>query len=148
MSRKKEHNAGYSYSKKERVLSFISNFRGMISHGGKYLPQILEPNQLAVLIPLAILLIGLTVTPAESSSITVNPPPDDTVTGTGTSTKVALGSPRVTDFAGSIPGISNNAPGPTSPPTGAVAYWSFDNGLGIITWGVLYPLMVTRITLL
>src|SRR5438093_9464133 len=129
MSREKEDNAGYLYTKKERVLTLISHFRGMISHDRKCLPQIFQPNQLAFLIPLVILLIGLTITPAESSSMSIIPPIDKTVTGTSTWTKVALGSPKVIGSTDSTPTISHDAPGSTSPPAGAAAYWSFDYGL-------------------
>src|SRR5438093_3975049 len=101
----------------------------MISHDRKCLPQIFQPNQLAFLIPLVILLIGLTITPAESSSMSIIPPLDETVTGTSTWTKVALGSPKVIGSTDSTPTISHDAPGSTSPPAGAAAYWSFDYGL-------------------
>jgi hypothetical protein len=66
---------------------------------------------------------------AEGASILIAPPPDKKVISSGSSTRVSLGTPEVSGTTDSNPTISHNAPGQTPAPTGAVAYWSFDDDL-------------------
>jgi hypothetical protein len=65
-----------------------------------------------------------------AASITIIPPQDKSVTSSSsTSTKVALGSPKVSGTSDLTPTITNNAPGFVQAPAGAVGYWSFDDDL-------------------
>lgn len=82
---------------------------------------------MVLLIPLS--LVGGLLQEANSATITLIPPPDKAVTSTGSSTKVGLGTPMASSSSGSKPVLSHNAPGSTLAPSGAVAYWNFDNNL-------------------
>jgi hypothetical protein len=69
------------------------------------------------------------ITSAEAAAITIIPPPDKTISTTNSLTKVSLGTPEVSGTTDRALTISNNAPGYTAAPKGAVAYWSFDDDL-------------------
>jgi len=70
--------------------------------------------------------LGLIIPNRAFAAITIIPPPDKTVTSSGSSTQVYLGSPTISGTTDSTPTISNNVPGSAQVPSGAVAYWSFN----------------------
>ena len=81
---------------------------------------------LGMVLTTAILSSPIMLAPA-SASIAIVPPPDKTITATGSLTTVDLGAPTVSGTTDTSPTISNDASGSSQAPTGAVAYWSFNN---------------------
>lgn len=68
---------------------------------------------------------------AYSSSLQLIAPPDKTLTALAgaNTTKAGLGTPLVPGGSSSTVTFAHDAPGSTTAPSGAVAYWNFDNNL-------------------
>ena len=94
-------------------------------------PSRISPNSIPSFLLLSSLIFAFVipqmVSHASASSLAVIAPPDKTITTSGSSIKVALGTSEATGTTDLNPKFSNNAPGSTAAPTGAVGYWSFDD---------------------
>jgi hypothetical protein len=63
-----------------------------------------------------------------TSGLAITPPPDIITTATGVTTPIALGRPLLNVPPNVSVTVTNDAPQVGSIPTGALGYWSFDNG--------------------
>ena len=83
---------------------------------------------LSIILVVSPILSGMIV-PVSAASIMIIPPPDKTVTATGASTKVSLGTSEISGTTDPTVIITNNAPGSTQASSGVVGHWPFDDTL-------------------